>query len=360
MQIINPMMTDSSSAAPVKADKPVNRLEILDGWRGLSILFVMASHMLPLGPKVWELNVAAGSIGMSLFFTLSGFLITSTLQRNAEPVAFFIRRFMRIIPLAFVYLLLVLPFLDLSVKDWLAHFTFTVNYLSNSFHHLTLHFWSLCVEVHFYILIGLLAALGGKRSLILLPFLLLACTCAIILLDEHGTMKTHFRVDQILAGGVLALIHSSEKAAGIRRFLGKLPLTLLVGGLVLSSLAVFYRYDWVRAYFAMALVGHSLYRNQDGRLDFLKNRVLVYIAEISFALYVIHPVTMAGVLGSGSGIEKYAKRPLSFLLSFGLAHLSTYYFENRFIDLGKKWIARRKQSTSQAQPNAIILQATGT
>ncbi|RZA12642.1 MAG: acyltransferase, partial [Proteobacteria bacterium] len=76
-------MTDSSSAAPVKADKPVNRLEILDGWRGLSILFVMASHMLPLGPKVWELNVAAGSIGMSLFFTLSGFLITSTLQRNA-------------------------------------------------------------------------------------------------------------------------------------------------------------------------------------------------------------------------------------------------------------------------------------
>jgi peptidoglycan/LPS O-acetylase OafA/YrhL len=343
-------MVPSSRAKEIEnAVSSSGRLAVLDGWRGLSILFVMAAHMLPLGPKSWELNVAAGSIGMSLFFTLSGFLITSTLQRNAEPVAFFIRRFMRIIPLAFLYLLIVLPFLDLGLRDWLAHFTFSVNYLSSSFHHLTLHFWSLCVEIHFYILIGMLAAVGGKRSLTLLPLALAATTVAIIVLDEHGTMKTHFRVDQILAGGVLALIHTSDKAAVVRRFLARLPLPFILVGLVLSSLAIFWRLDWMRAYFGMALIGHSLYRRSDGRLGFLENRFLVYVAEISFALYIIHPLTMAGALGSGTGVEKYMKRPLSFALSFGLAHLSTRYFENRFINLGKAWISRRKQSKGHAQ-----------
>jgi peptidoglycan/LPS O-acetylase OafA/YrhL len=49
----------------------LSRLAILDGWRAVSILLVLAAHMLPLGPKRLIINVMVGSIGMSLFFTLS-------------------------------------------------------------------------------------------------------------------------------------------------------------------------------------------------------------------------------------------------------------------------------------------------
>src|ERR1700720_3445780 len=52
----------------------------LDGLRAMSIILVLAAHLLPLGPKVLHLNSTAGPMGMSLFFALSGYLIVSTLR----------------------------------------------------------------------------------------------------------------------------------------------------------------------------------------------------------------------------------------------------------------------------------------
>jgi peptidoglycan/LPS O-acetylase OafA/YrhL len=77
------------------------RLPILDGLRAISILLVLAAHMLPLGPKVIALNSTAGAMGMSLFFALSGFLIASTLIHNADIREFLVRRLTRIVPLAY-------------------------------------------------------------------------------------------------------------------------------------------------------------------------------------------------------------------------------------------------------------------
>ena len=74
----------------------------LDGLRGLSILAVLAAHMLPLGPKWLGLNAMSGMIGMSLFFGLSGFLIVRFLHEKPDPLDFFARRVARIAPLVFV------------------------------------------------------------------------------------------------------------------------------------------------------------------------------------------------------------------------------------------------------------------
>ena len=60
--------------------RKIPRFPVLDGWRGISILCVLSAHMLPLGPKSWQLNATTATIGMSIFFTLSGFLITTTLM----------------------------------------------------------------------------------------------------------------------------------------------------------------------------------------------------------------------------------------------------------------------------------------
>ena len=84
------------------------RFQVLDGWRGISILLVLATHLLPLGPKIWRLNASTGNLGMSLFFALSGFLITKNLLEHGDIRAFFIRRIFRILPLAYLYLVIVL------------------------------------------------------------------------------------------------------------------------------------------------------------------------------------------------------------------------------------------------------------
>ncbi|MGH7106291.1 MAG: acyltransferase family protein [Acetobacteraceae bacterium] len=73
---------------------------MLDGWRGISILAVLACDLLLLAPKRWDLNYSAGLFGMALFFCLSGFLITNFLLHRRNVVDLLIRHICRIAPLA--------------------------------------------------------------------------------------------------------------------------------------------------------------------------------------------------------------------------------------------------------------------
>src|SRR5579863_1083369 len=91
-------------------DHAPHRLPVLDGWRGISILCVLAGHLLPLGFKRLQLNATIATTGMTLFFVLSGFLIVSMLVRNDNVASFLIRRVCRILPLAWGYLIGVLIF----------------------------------------------------------------------------------------------------------------------------------------------------------------------------------------------------------------------------------------------------------
>jgi len=74
----------------------------LDGVRAISILMVLAAHLLPLGPSEWGLNSVSAIGGMSLFFCLSGFLIVTFLENDRRIVPFLIKRFVRIVPAATV------------------------------------------------------------------------------------------------------------------------------------------------------------------------------------------------------------------------------------------------------------------
>ena len=98
------------------------RLQVLDGWRGISILLVLAAHLLPLGPKAWALNETAGPMGMALFFTLSGFLITRFLLKHASIPDFLIRRTFRIVPLAWLSMIVAFPLAGVAGSDYLPNF----------------------------------------------------------------------------------------------------------------------------------------------------------------------------------------------------------------------------------------------
>src|SRR5258708_6500089 len=125
---------------------PTAHIESLDGWRGVSILLVLAAHLLPLGPKAWQLNFGCGVLGMVLFFNLSGFLITSFLLKEPSVLEFITRRFFRIIPLAWLYLTIALALSAAPPQSWLAHFMFYANLPPKQLGPLTDHMWSVCVE----------------------------------------------------------------------------------------------------------------------------------------------------------------------------------------------------------------------
>lgn len=324
-----------SSNEPL-ANKTLGYLGVLDGWRGLSILSVLAAHLLPLGPKAWNLNVSAGVFGMVVFFILSGFLITSFLLKQITLPDFLIRRFFRIIPLAWLYLALVMMIAKAPIDTWLAHFFFYANWPPKHLISLTDHMWSLCVEVEFYLGIVVWVAVFGRRGLIILPVISLLFTVLRVSDEVYVSSITYYRIDEILAGCTLALIYYGEFGACVSRALKMMPQVLLLFLLGLTCLQQMEWLNYFRPYVAAALIGSTIL-NPDTRLSgLLNNRVLGYLATISYALYVIHPLLAGSWFGSGETLEKYAKRPLLLVTLFILAHLSTYHYEHRWTAFGKR------------------------
>jgi peptidoglycan/LPS O-acetylase OafA/YrhL len=87
-------------------------------------------------------------------------------------------------------------------------------------------------------------------------------------------------------------------------------------------------------------VGATLLRGTSWMARGLQSRRLAYVAAISYALYVAHPLLAHSWLGSGETMVKYAKRPLLVFVLLLVAHLSTFYFEKRWIAIGKRFSAR--------------------
>lgn len=336
---LNPAQSAPPSAAP-KGEQRARRmpkLPVLDGWRGISIVLVLMSHMLPLGPAGWALNNAVGVVGMAIFFTLSGFLITSTLYFNPSVRVFAIRRLLRIVPAAWLYIVVVLSFFaHASLATWSADLLFYTNLPPFHLGDFTSHLWSLCIEVQFYLAIGLLFFLLRKRGLALLPLFCVAITLGRIYIGAWISITTLFRVDEILSGASLAYLFHSDLSARLKQVLHRLNPAVPLVLLLLSSHPALPWLNYLRPYFAATMVGTTLFHSGTWWNRVLESRRLAYVAAISYALYIWHPITMHGWFESGSKLAKYAKRPLALAISFLLAHLSTFYFEKHFIRLGKR------------------------
>jgi peptidoglycan/LPS O-acetylase OafA/YrhL len=326
----------------------MQRIPILDGWRALSILLVLAGHLLPLGPHRWGLNGAIAASGMALFFTLSGFLITQFLLHRPDVVPFLIRRLFRIVPLGWGAMIVLALASRVGAESFGANLLFVANLPPTALLPGGEHLWSLCVEVQFYVGVALLVALGGRRALWLLPVLCVAVTLTRMVQQAPISIFTWQRVDEILAGATLALLHARAPrwTASLPRVLPLLLLPLLLASGHEGTGALMY----LRPYLAAATVGTSIYAAPAWLRAAFGSAPARYVAEVSYAVYVFHAMFAASWLGSGDTLVRYAKRPLLFAATFAAAHVSTFRFERPMIELGKRverrWLSARAARTS--------------
>ena len=166
-------VTGPTSVRPVQ-DRSLG----LDGLRGVALLLVLGYHVNLLG---------VGWVGVQLFFVLSGFLITKILiQAGSEhPAAealrrFYIRRGLRILPVFYVYLAMMVVALvalrpadsaaEASRRGWPWAAVYLYNWFSMTRWHQSSyyldHLWTLAVEEQFYLLWPALVLLLSRRALL--------------------------------------------------------------------------------------------------------------------------------------------------------------------------------------------------
>jgi peptidoglycan/LPS O-acetylase OafA/YrhL len=154
---------------------PTDRIPSLDGLRAVAIALVIVSHLQGTrGFPHFSLPVELGSLGVRVFFVISGLLITTLMLQehrkygSVSVARFFMRRTLRIFPAMYFFLLAVavaarLDLVSLSPGDMFHAATYTMNYHSGGSWTLG-HLWSLAVEEQFYLLWPLAFALFGLRG----------------------------------------------------------------------------------------------------------------------------------------------------------------------------------------------------
>ena len=368
-------------------------ISALDGLRAFAIIAVMFHHygeyyLLPLlSRSSWiRFAIAVGGSGVDLFFVLSGFLITGILldtsDRSDYFPRFYWRRALRIWPLYYVFLLLVLIFHGHSFRmiGFAPYALFYRNFLRpDSASDIYIgQFWSLCVEEQFYLVWPMVLLYCPKRFRMAgIIGLFIAALLARGYLLAHGTdlytveRLTYCRMDDLVAGAAIAvLIRHGARQSSLRAIcwsalvigfagvflvgygthfvtVGLTSFALLYGGAVgLSARAT--------GHFASAFLGLPLFRA---------------ISKRSYAMYVFHLVPLYASYKLLLRMKLFPLAPGSALLvmlavgliTYGLSWLSWRYLEEPFLLLKDwEWFSRkpRRFPKSIGPPENLDAQVT--
>lgn len=348
----------------------LNHFKELDGVRALAALMVMFFHFfLEINSNNKALLIIKkfsifGQTGVSLFFVLSGFLITRILINSKDNPSYFktfyLRRSVRIFPLYYLYLTLtfiILPLIHnipvVSFGQQIYFWVYLQNFASTfrwSISPEPSHFWSLSVEEHFYLFWPLLIYfLDIKKINYAIIITILVAFVTRIFLIKNGFEVFYFtfsRMDELAVGAILAILEIKGKlnSSNTRKFLLIFLLILLptVGLWTLTTgkgndiIQIFKFILLSFCYFSLIGIVITIKESSWLKKIFRLNP-MVYTGKISYGLYVYHPLCFGFIRLYTKVDSVFYSFVLSFLLTYFIASISFYFFESKFLSLKKKF-----------------------
>ena len=292
----------------------------LDGMRFLAFLLVFFHHFPSCDFRPDKLVSKYGWSGVELFFVLSSFLLTRLIKREIEKTGgisykkFYLRRILRIWPLYFFYILLILSVFGLakppdsvSYGRILGLFTFTDNLWSsvsgnNTALHYVAHLWTISLEEQFYLflpfVVPVLLKMRKKSQnaafIFSWSFLIISRIISVLLHYSHPFIYVlPIQGDAFLFGTFMGIGYFDNVLKKLNR-----EVEILLG---LACLAVSWSippitvlgYAMVVSYCFLA-IGFSLLMDgiNNSNLRIISfafgDRLIRYLGKISFGLYVYH------------------------------------------------------------------------
>lgn len=367
-------------------------VKALDGIRGLAILWVMLFHMGMVAEvgsiaRAWRAFTLAGTLGVDVFFALSGFLITGILLRSkGQPHYFrnfYARRVLRIFPLYYAvvfFSLIVLPHLTHSVdaktavieRDsiwyWLHLSNFAIARRGAFVHGILDVSWSLSIEEQFYLVWPLLVRFTSERRLYAIAASLVVVSWGSrIGLTLHGASPvaiyalTWCRLDALAIGAATALLVRRHSAVELRAWLGPASWGAFAFALSMVALSISNSLRWVNltltstsvALATSSLIVGSLVRGEGWLARTLAARPLTLLGRFSYCMYFVHypvsavlrdvllrRVSVPLVLGSSLPAQ-WCFDALAIGATLAVAWLSWHLYEKHFLRLKRYFPSAR-------------------
>lgn len=300
----------------------VSRIRFLDGLRGVAIISVILCHAFVRWPDLYPYGNkftgnqwldTTGAAGVNLFFVISGFVILMTLRRCASLKNFLIHRWLRLFPAMLICSLLIYvtqaffperPLGPVNAIDLIPGITF----LGDGFglHSIEGPFWSLYVEVKFYLIFGILYFLIGEmKSVWMLGF--------VFLVGHFSFYAEH----SALAKSLLTAVHAPSSFVNIISIISDFCHFQSYGFFVMGALLFLYYGSSRRTYLYLALgiglvpaIGDMGLRTTNLLFILLiwcalqshairvvlANRFFLWVGFISYPLYLVHEGMMVALI----------------------------------------------------------------
>ena len=294
------------------------RIQFLDGFRGLAILLVMLFHAYVPRPDVYPYGdiyaefplFKLGWLGVQLFFLISGFVIFMTLDKTQTFKRFLFKRWLRLFPAMLIASILIYSTLPIfherpdgippNIWSILPGLTFTLptwwsKLLGFDIPLMESAFWSLYVEVKFYVIAGFVYYFLGRKYL--MPVLVALFAFWIIVFNLSTVFES--RVLEILsilinalslkqfgwfAAGALFYIYFQSKE---NKWFSYAIVVMLISAVTVRIEALGFDAEVIAgSIFISALFALSFKSNLLQKI--LQNKGLVFIGFISYPLYLIH------------------------------------------------------------------------
>jgi len=317
-----------------------------------------------------------GRLGVVLFFVLSGFLITYLLLVEEFTIKtisirkFYIRRILRIWPLYFFIIILaffILPNFNLFIlpgysKELIySNLTMKLILFTVFFPNLVLvlygiipfasHTWSIGTEEQFYLVWPILLKYF-KKNRVLLMFLVIAFyeifkiflfshfTNFIINKQDFIGFWKSFSIQCMAIGGVFAILLFNKSIAlkVLQNNIVFYATLLVVLYLIINGIRLpYYHYEIYSTLFGILILNFA--SNKNIKIS-LENKVLNYLGNISYGLYMYHPIAIVLAITLCSKmncISNWLLYPISLALTIIIAGLSYKYFESYFLKFKHKF-----------------------
>lgn len=319
----------------------------------------------PTISKLFKLFTENLSIGVQVFFVISGFLITYLLLKEKESFGnvnifkFIVRRSLRIWPL--YYLSILVGYFFIKISDHSAPDYMAVLLFYNNFHIIHIkdwqfpfaHYWSIAVEEHFYLIWPFIIYFTSFKNVpfviatfiglsILTRFYFASYSIAPFQLEVQ--IHTLSRIDEILIGALLALFHykypielniDKKTRLLIYGFFVFLLLIDNINNFEIGIVGVLFK-KFVYLGFIVFWICNYLF-NKDAFFNFKKKNVLHYFGKISFGLYIYHNMIfdfyIKDVIMKYSLENIFIFELLYLIIVILMATISYELFEKHFIKL---------------------------